>query len=83
MGYIFNFNDAKYYDSWFEDKKNEHAFNLEAGMFIDMLSPMQGQRILDIGCGSGKSIEPLLNMGLQISGYEQGCNFHKYAQRFH
>jgi ubiquinone/menaquinone biosynthesis C-methylase UbiE len=70
MGYIFNFNDAKAYDSWFNDKKNEHIFNLEDNMFIDMLSPVRGQRLLDIGCGSGKSIEPLLNSGLQISGID-------------
>ncbi|MCP3900012.1 MAG: class I SAM-dependent methyltransferase [Desulfobacteraceae bacterium] len=70
MGYIFNFNDAKTYDSWFEDKKNDYIFNLEANMFTDMLSPARGQRLLDIGCGSGKSIEPLLNFGLQISGID-------------
>ena len=70
MGYIFTFNDAKAYDSWFEDKKNKHVFNLEISMFADMLSPMRGQRLLDIGCGSGKSIEPFLNLGLQISGID-------------
>ena len=70
MGYIFNFNDAKAYDSWFEDKKNNHIFNLETNMFTNMLSPLQGQRLLDIGCGSGKSIEPFLNQGLQISGID-------------
>ncbi len=70
MGYIFNFNDAKTYDSWFADKKNDYIFNLEANMFTDMLSPARGQRLLDIGCGSGKSIEPLLDFGLQISGID-------------
>ncbi len=70
MGHIFTFNDANAYDSWFKDKKNEHVFNLEASMFIDMLSPLRGQRFLDIGCGSGKSIEPLLKSGLQISGID-------------
>jgi SAM-dependent methyltransferase len=70
MGHIFNFNDAKTYDSRFVDKKNEYIFNLEVSMFLDMLSPMRGQRFLDIGCGSGKSIEPLLNSGLQISGID-------------
>ncbi len=70
MGYIFNFNDAKTYDSWFTDKKNEYIFNLETNMLTDMLSPVRGQRLLDIGCGSGKSIEPLLDFGLQISGID-------------
>ncbi len=70
MGYVFNFKDAKSYDSWFEDRKNKHIFNLEVSMFMNMLSPVRGQRLLDIGCGSGKSIEPLLNCGLKISGID-------------
>jgi len=70
MGYVFNFNDAKAYDTWFEDKKNKYIFNLETSMFIDMLLPLPGQRLLDIGCGSGKSIEPLLKSGLQLSGID-------------
>ncbi len=39
-------------------------------MFLDMLSPVPGQRFLDIGCGSGNSIEPLLQSGLMISGID-------------
>ncbi len=70
MGYIFNFKDARSYDSWFKDKKNRHIFDLEIKMFINMLSPLRGQRLLDIGCGTGKTIEPLLNLGLQISGID-------------
>jgi SAM-dependent methyltransferase len=70
MGYVFNFKDAQAYENWFEDKKNKHIFSLETKIFIDMLAPARGQRLLDIGCGSGKSIEPLLQSGLQISGVD-------------
>ncbi len=81
MGYIFNFNDAKAYDFWFEDKNNDYIFNLETDMLVKMLAPLRGQRFLDIGCGTGKSIEPFLNKGLQLSGIDPSPYMLDLAER--
>ncbi len=70
MGYVFDFNDAKQYDAWFENRRNSHAFTLEMRLFMDMVSPHPGARLLDIGCGTGKSLEPLLDKELLLTGLD-------------
>ncbi len=70
MGYVFDFKDAGCYDDWFENPKNAYAFRLETQMLFSMLAPLWGQRLLDIGCGTGKSLEPFLNYGLKLTGID-------------
>ncbi len=70
MGYIFDFKDAGSYDAWFDQDKNRYCLDLEIKLLLDLLSPKNGQRILDIGCGTGISLEPLLNKGLNLTGID-------------
>ncbi len=70
MGYVFDFKDAESYDQWFDNPKNAYAFNLEMNLMKIMLAPLAGQRILDIGCGTGRSLEYFLDSGLQLTGIE-------------
>lgn len=70
MGYIFDFKDAGSYDAWFDTAKNRYRLELEIKLMLDLLSPVKGQRILDIGCGTGISLEPLLNKGLLLTGID-------------
>ena len=53
MGYVFNFNDAVSYEQWFNNPQNRFAADLESRLMVDMLSPMRGETLLDIGCGTG------------------------------
>ncbi|RLC05926.1 MAG: class I SAM-dependent methyltransferase [Deltaproteobacteria bacterium] len=70
MGYIFDFKDAGSYDAWFDQAKNKYCLDLEIKLMMDLLSPVKGQRILDIGCGTGLSLEPLLDKGLNLTGID-------------
>ncbi len=70
MGYIFDFKDAGTYDAWFEQDKNRYCLALEINLLLDLLKPVKGQRILDIGCGTGISLEPLLGKGLNLTGID-------------
>ncbi len=70
MGYIFDFNDAGSYDACFENDKNRYYLDLEIKLLKDLLSVKKGQRILDIGCGTGVSLEPFLNRGLNLTGID-------------
>jgi ubiquinone/menaquinone biosynthesis C-methylase UbiE len=70
MGYVFNFNNAQSYDAWFEQPKNQYYLDLEIKLMMDLLVPKKGQRILDIGCGTGKSLEPLIDKGLSLTGID-------------
>ena len=70
MGHIFDFQDAGFYDTWFEQVKNKYCLDLEIGLMMHFLAPEKGQRILDIGCGTGISLEPLLDKGLNLTGID-------------
>jgi ubiquinone/menaquinone biosynthesis C-methylase UbiE len=37
---------------------------------LDMLKPIRGESLLDIGCGTGASIHPFYEKGLQVTGID-------------
>ena len=70
MGYSFDFKDAGAYDAWFSKAKNQYCLSLEINLMMRLLAPEKGRRILDIGCGTGISLEPLLDKGLSLTGID-------------
>ena len=70
MGYIFDFHDAKRYHQWMQKRKNRLAADLESRLMLGMLDPVAGESVLDIGCGTGASIVPLLEKGLDVTGID-------------
>ena len=47
---------------------------------ISDLSPKEGERILDLGCGDGVLSEFLLNMGCHVTGIDSSASFVKAAR---
>lgn len=70
MGYIFNFQDAKAYEKWFNAKQNAFTSSLEIQLMFDMLRPLNTDTVLDIGCGTGASLLPILEAGLDATGLD-------------
>ena len=70
MGYVFDFNDAMAYEKWFNDPHNRFAIDLETRLMLDLLKPVRGETVLDIGCGTGASLRPFLEIGLQGTGLD-------------
>jgi SAM-dependent methyltransferase len=70
MGHIFDFNEAIAYEQWLNKPQPRLAFELEAGLMRNMLQPMRGETILDIGCGGGACLKAFLDMGLQVTGLD-------------
>lgn len=70
MGHVFDFNDAVNYEKWFNNPQNRLAVGLENQLMLDLLMPVPGETVLEIGCGTGASLRPLLEMGLQATGVD-------------
>ncbi len=70
MGHVFEFNDTKEYENWLNSPNRRFAAELESRLMMDMLKPMPGETLLDIGCGTGASLQPFLEFGLQVTGID-------------
>ncbi|MFH1153098.1 MAG: class I SAM-dependent methyltransferase [Pseudomonadota bacterium] len=70
MAHVFDFNDSNVYDAWFQQARNRYVFDLEMGLITRMIAPVQGERLLDIGCGTGMGLEHFLSHGLQVTGVD-------------
>ena len=70
MGYVFDFNDAIYYQEWLNDPKNRFAADLEKRLMLNALNPVRGESVLDIGCGTGSGLQTFFDKGLQVTGLD-------------
>jgi SAM-dependent methyltransferase len=70
MGHVFDFNEAVAYEQWLNKPHTQKAFELETQLLRNMLQPMNGETILDIGCGTGACLGAFLEMGLQVTGLD-------------
>lgn len=70
MGYVFDFQNAEDYDAWFEKGNHRHCLDLEIKLIKDLVGCKKGMRLLDIGCGTGMSLEPFLNKGMNLTGID-------------
>ena len=70
MGYVFSFTDAVNYDRWCTRPGNRAVITFENHLMLEMLQPIPGKTILDIGCGTGMGTLSLVDAGLQVTGIE-------------
>ncbi|MBN1932626.1 MAG: class I SAM-dependent methyltransferase [Desulfobacterales bacterium] len=70
MGYVFDFNDALAYEQWLKKPQNQFFAELGNRLMLDMLQPMRGETLLDIGCGAGAGLLPLIDLGIQVTGID-------------
>ncbi len=70
MGYIFDFHDATAYEKWFNTRQHQFVASLEIQLMLDMLKPLHTDTVLDIGCGTGASLLPLVEEGIDTTGLD-------------
>lgn len=70
MSYVFDSKDAVDYERWTADQKNRLVLDLQRRLMVDMLGPAFAHSLLDIGCGTGASLVPFLNKGIDLTGID-------------
>ena len=70
MGYVFDFKATRAYDAWCRRSQNKVAIDREMQLMLDLLSPMSGRSVLDIGCGNGLGLHALVEAGLSVTGID-------------
>ena len=70
MGYVFDYRDAIAYNRWYDNRRHGREAELESRLMVEMLRPLQGESAIDIGCGTGASLTPLVEAGLKTTGID-------------
>lgn len=70
MDYVFDFNETVAYAKSLTKPENRYALDLENRLMLDLLQPNHGETVVDIGCGTGSSILPFLEIGVQATGLD-------------
>ncbi len=70
MGYEFDFQAAQDYDAFFEKGRHRYCLDLEIKLIKSLIRPLPGKRLLDIGCGTGLSLEPFVALGMNLTGID-------------
>ncbi len=58
------------YDAWFDTPSGRYIKHYESEILMDMLNPNPGERILDVGCGTGIFTRPVLDRGSRVTGVD-------------
>ncbi len=69
MGYVFNFHDASAYAAW-QRQADRMPGAAEYALMMQMLKPAWGSHVLDIGCGTGESLDPFVDKGIRSTGID-------------
>ena len=70
MGIIFDKKDAQMYRSWYQSPEGRAIEGAIEPLIRTLLRPRPGERVLDIGCGSGNHLIVFNRMGLDVSGID-------------
>jgi len=70
MGLIFDKRTAQIYESWYRSSQGRAIDRSVGNLIVSLLDPKPGERVLDIGCGSGNHLIILNRMGLNVSGID-------------
>jgi ubiquinone/menaquinone biosynthesis C-methylase UbiE len=64
--------DPVRYDAWFETESGRFALEAEKRLLSAVVAgwPRRGQKLLEIGCGTGVFLEALWEMGFEVSGLD-------------
>jgi len=70
MGHIFDLKLAELYEAWQKSPEGILIDRLSNELIIRLLKPQKGERVLDVGCGTGNHLLLFCRLGLDITGID-------------
>ena len=62
---------ARAYDAWYETALGAAAHSIELRLIAALVVPIQGERALDVGCGTGIYTAWLAERGVEVTGLDR------------
>ncbi len=70
VSFVFDEETASRYNRWYMSLEGRYVRQRENGLILDLLRPRKGQRLLDVGCGTGNHLLLFREMGLDVTGID-------------
>lgn len=70
MGHVFDQKLASLYEAWQKSPEGILLDRLSSELILRLLRPQKGERILDIGCGTGNHLLVFYRLGFDVTGLD-------------
>jgi len=71
---------ANKYDAWFDTPEGKKVKELELNLLFDQLTPKKGEKLLEVGIGTGLFALEFKKAGVDVSGVEPSDEMRKIAE---
>ncbi|MFA6346143.1 MAG: methyltransferase domain-containing protein, partial [Syntrophales bacterium] len=59
---------SRSYDDWFHTPSGRYIDAREKAFILSLMSPRPGERLLDVGCGTGEHLRMFREKGCDVTG---------------
>jgi ubiquinone/menaquinone biosynthesis C-methylase UbiE len=77
---IFNEEIARSYESWLQTPAGRYIDGREKSLILDLIAPRGGERVLDVGCGTGDHLLLFRRKGCDVTGIDPSPQMLKLAR---
>lgn len=70
MGHVFDLKLARLYEAWQKSPEGVLLDRSSSELIVHLLRPQEGDRVLDIGCGTGNHLLLFYRLGLDVTGLD-------------
>ena len=81
MGFVFDKKTAAIYEDWYQSAQGRAVDKGMESLIADLADPIPGDRVLDIGCGTGNHLIIMSKLGLDVTGIDYSPYMIKAAKK--